>query len=68
MRRVSEVAAEVENRTQWNHSAFLGEVIRFIVEMFAKHQTRKGPSSKSVKDVPPARYMHRDLQILRHRC
>lgn len=57
-----------ECRTQRNHSAFLGEVIRFIVEMFAERQTRKGPTFKSVKDVPGARCMHRDLQISRHRC
>lgn len=55
-------------RTQWNHSAFPGEVIGFIVEMFAERRTRKGATFKSVKDVPPARCTHRNLPILRHRC
>lgn len=57
-----------ECQPQRNHSAFLGEVIRFILEMFAEGQTRKGPTFKSVKDVSPARCMHRDLHILRNRC
>lgn len=47
---------------------FCGEEIGFIVEMFAARRTRKGPTFKSVKDIPPARCVHRNLQILRHRC
>lgn len=40
-----------------------GGVIRFIVKIFAECTTRKGPTFKSVKDVPPARCIYRDLEL-----
>lgn len=61
---LSEAAAEVEN-VQHNGIilVFWGGVIRFIVKIFAACTTRKGPTFKSVKGVPPARCIYRDLQL-----
>lgn len=62
---LSEAAAEVEN-VQHNGIILVllgGGVIRFIVKIFAECTTRKGPTFKSVKDVPPARCIYRDLQL-----